>query len=105
MADNSEDNRDYLTGLYNRKQALEGITAAIESARNATEPLSVIVLDIDNMKRLNDYYGLPCGDYIIQEIAQILDKNVPSDALLARTQGNEFTIVLANTKEESARIL
>jgi diguanylate cyclase (GGDEF)-like protein len=65
----------------------------------------MIVFDIDDMKGLNDYNGLTCGDYLIGEVASLLAKNIPTNALLARSGGDEFTLVLPRTTKESAEQL
>ena len=100
-----ENRRDQMTGLYHKSEIPRFIAGLIEKGREETEHLSMIIIDIDDIKGINDYHGLPCGDYAIRELAALLVKNVPENSFLARSGGDEFTIVLPHTAYESAQLL
>lgn len=85
---------DLLTGLPNRTALLESLTAATTEALRADEKLVVISADIDHFKRVNDAYGMRVGDAYLERIARILVSRLRARDLIARTGGDEFTIVL-----------
>jgi len=86
--------RDTLTGLYNRAYFLNQIRAL--SDRNAILGLglAVLMLDVDNFKRVNDVYGHPAGDFVLKEVAAVLRESTRGEDLVARYGGEEFVIAL-----------
>ncbi len=88
---------DALSGLYNRRYVLEVSTRLFETARRYNQNLSVIMLDIDDFKRINDTFGHAIGDDVIAHCATMLTKNVRNTDVLARYGGEEFLIILPNT--------
>ena len=93
---------DPLSGLYNRTKADEVIKREIEDALLNKKPLSIIMLDIDNFKKINDTMGHLAGDSVIQKFAQIIKYNSRSSDIVVRNGGDEFLIICTNTELESA---
>ena len=90
---------DPLTGLGNHRHFQEQLQLKIESAEQTRLPLSVVLLDLDNFKQINDRYGHPVGDKVLAEVAARL-----RDAGQAfRLGGDEFAVVLPGHGEEAAR--
>ena len=91
--------RDPLTGLLNRR----GFEAALDEMLAAgVRSGAVVVLDIDNFKRINDGYGHPAGDRVIVELARTLDRSAIGGARLARFGGEEFVVLLSHVDEATA---
>jgi diguanylate cyclase (GGDEF)-like protein len=85
---------DGLTGLYNRRYMVEYLTSLLNIAKRAEKPLGVLVVDIDNFKRLNDEYGHKTGDLVLREIAHVMRSSLREGDTIARFGGEEFVIVL-----------
>jgi len=85
--------RDLLTGLYNRNYFNETINREIERARRNREDLSVIIIDIDKFKQINDTYGHLHGDGVLKECANILSSAARKSDILCRFGGDEFLII------------
>jgi diguanylate cyclase (GGDEF)-like protein len=98
--------RDGLTGLANRRQLDESLEAECRRAVRAGSPLSFLLLDIDNFKRLNDTYGHPAGDEVLRRLGAVLSgfANRAGD-LVARYGGEEFGLLLSSTSPEQATSL
>ena len=96
---------DALTGLSNRRVFNERIHALMDSADRYDHPLSMISMDLDKFKAINDNLGHQAGDEVLIEVADVLKKAVRSTDLLIRMGGDEFLIVLDQTDKDSARIL
>nr|VUD30677.1 diguanylate cyclase [Raoultella sp. NCTC 9187] len=88
--------RDPLTRLHNRSYFYDALNAQLTKA-SASQPLSVIVSDLDYFKRINDSYGHVQGDKVIQFTADVLQKNVRPQDVAARIGGEEFALLLVNT--------
>jgi diguanylate cyclase (GGDEF)-like protein len=94
---------DYLTGLHNRRHFAQ--LAERELARSISQqiPLSLLMIDIDHFKSINDTWGHAAGDEVLQRVAQII-KNMLCDLdIVARLGGEEFSVVLLETAAEQAR--
>ncbi len=92
--------RDYLTGVYNRRYFFNRGEELYQHAQEKGSPMAAAVLDVDHFKRLNDAYGFDGGDSLLQEFTNILREHL-SRFLLARPSGEEFFILmpgLDNTK-------
>ena len=89
--------RDPLTGLYNRRKFQEFMQSEIIRATRHDRGFSVIMIDLDDFKHINDTYGHPVGDTILKEIAVLLDTGLRRVDLLARLGGDEFAIILPET--------
>lgn len=93
---------DPLTRLYNRRFFFSEADYLLELARSGRTPLSVMVIDIDHFKQVNDTYGHGVGDQVIVSMAQTLKKFSRSKDLIARFGGEEFVMLLPETGLEEA---
>jgi len=96
---------DPLTKLNNRRLFLEEAKRMIEYARRYGEPLSLIMMDIDNFKNINDEYGHDIGDLALKKLAEVVRRNIRSSDLAARFGGEEFVILLPRTDEKGAELV
>jgi diguanylate cyclase (GGDEF)-like protein len=94
--------RDYLTGLYNRRFFMERFFEELAWSVRYKETLSIMMLDIDFFKKINDTYGHSCGDEILKQIANALLSVLRTEDIVARYGGEEFIILLPNTNPEGA---
>lgn len=84
--------RDGLTGLFNRRVFEEMLE--LEGRKREVSPFSLLVIDVDNFKMINDTYGHPAGDLVLQMIARILRERTRGSDVVARSGGEEFTVML-----------
>lgn len=85
--------RDGLTGVYNRKHLDERLDGEIAAALRTSGPLSVVMVDVDFFKRVNDTFGHPGGDEVLRRTAAALEGSLRAGDILARYGGEEFTAV------------
>jgi len=97
--------KDSLTQLYNRRHFETEFTQLLHMAKRQKQNISLILLDIDNFKSINDTYGHSVGDDVLRTIAQILIERTRRSDLIARYGGEEFVILLPNTDESGAKCL
>lgn len=95
-------NRDYLTNLYNRRYFNEIANIYFKNAKRSKNPISTIVIDIDNFKQINDRYGHAAGDKVLMDLSELLRKNVRDCDLVSRSGGEEFSILLPFAKKNDA---
>ena len=93
--------RDYLTGLYNRRYFTEEAEQQLHKCQREGTPVSLVVLDIDFFKSINDEYGHLAGDQVLQQMAQYFDDGL-GRFLVARTGGEEFSVLLPGLDNEKA---
>ncbi len=93
---------DYLTGLYNHRYAHERLESELNRARRQEEPLSIVMLDLDRFKGINDTYGHLAGDQVLREVGRILKDTCRNYDVAARYGGEEFLIILPGTKLDDA---
>ncbi len=86
--------RDGLTGLFNRRVLEEMLE--IEGCKRKVAPLSLLVIDLDNFKLVNDTYGHPAGDLVLQTVARVLRENTRGSDLAVRSGGEEFSVLLSS---------
>lgn len=96
---------DGLTGLANHRTFQFGLEAMLERAKRNRTPLCLLLADLDHFKSVNDNYGHPFGDQILQKVAEVLMATVRTVDLASRYGGEEFAIVLENSDAEDARVL
>jgi diguanylate cyclase (GGDEF)-like protein len=98
-------NKDFLTGLYNRRYFFETGSTLFANAQRQHINLSIALLDIDFFKKINDTYGHDAGDVVLQHLSAIMQKRFRKTDIVARLGGEEFCILLVNDHcEESFTI-
>lgn len=89
--------RDPLTGLYNRRRFEEFLEYEVDRARRHSHPFSLIMIDLDDFKFINDTYGHPVGDLALKTLTVMLEGSLRKGDLMARLGGDEFAIILPET--------
>jgi len=98
-------NTDTLTGIANRRHFVEVADREFSRARRYGHPLSVLMLDIDRFKTINDRWGHPMGDRVIQELAQLTQSVIRGHDLCGRLGGDEFALILPETDSAGAQLI
>jgi diguanylate cyclase (GGDEF)-like protein len=93
---------DALTGLINRRQFNHQLDAEIARTKRYRNPLSLALFDIDDFKKINDFYGHTTGDRILKELGQLVISNVREADIPARYGGEEFALILPETGQIDA---
>jgi len=93
---------DSLTGLYNRRYLLTHLGRLMEDTAHRQKPLSVLMVDVDHFKPVNDTHGHAVGDLALQHITEIMRSNVRNVDTVARLGGEEFLIVMPDTQDTFA---
>lgn len=97
--------RDPLTGLHNRRGFNEQALAIWSTAVRKQRPLSLIMLDLDHFKNINDLHGHAAGDHVLELTARLLEENCRAGDVIARWGGEEFLLMLPETDLTEARTL
>ncbi len=93
---------DSLTGLPNRRSAMDQLEQAWSAASRTGAPLAVMVIDIDHFKHINDTYGHAAGDMVLREAASVLRTSARREDSVCRIGGEEFLVICPNTDLEAA---
>lgn len=96
---------DPLTGLYNRRFALQRLAAEVARSERRGHPLTVLTLDLNDFKEINDKYGHPVGDQVLQEFAAHLNKVIRGSDLAVRLGGDEFLVLLPECTLEQLQLV
>jgi diguanylate cyclase (GGDEF)-like protein len=96
---------DPLTGAYNRRTFHEIAEREMSRARRANQPLSIIMLDIDHLRRLNDDYGQKAGDEVLQRFADIVRTALRKEDMLVRFAGEQFLVMLPEVSGPGAVVV
>jgi diguanylate cyclase (GGDEF)-like protein len=94
--------RDPLTGLYNRRFLEDYVGALVSSSQRRKSPFSVLMLDLDFFKQVNDTHGHEAGDKVIKTMADLLVRSLRASDMAVRYGGEEFLLVLTDTSAETA---
>ncbi|WP_346746637.1 diguanylate cyclase [uncultured Campylobacter sp.] len=95
-------NKDFLTGLFNRRYFYDGMQEYLASLEENPMPYAVAVIDVDGLKNINDKYGQDSGDKILKLLAKKLIDDTKSSDIAARFGGGEFCVLLKNVSQEDA---
>jgi diguanylate cyclase (GGDEF)-like protein/PAS domain S-box-containing protein len=98
-------NTDSLTGLANRRFLLERLSSEIERHSRSGLTLGFLMLDLDNFKRINDRYGHPVGDLVLQQAAKCMQQTVRESDVVGRVGGEEFAVIAVDTIGEGPFVL
>jgi diguanylate cyclase (GGDEF)-like protein len=96
---------DGLTGLLNRRAFNAQLDARLREAQRYRKPLSLLLLDIDHFKKVNDTHGHPAGDAVLCGVAQVVKKQARETDFVARYGGEEIALVLPETDSTGARAI
>src|SRR5690606_8121812 len=88
---------DALTGCYNRRYFVEAAVKLVQAARRHRMPLSIIMMDIDYFKRINDQHGHHAGDRVLETVAAVCREELREEDVFARHGGEEFIVALPHT--------
>ena len=93
---------DPVTGLYNRHHLQTVLPASIDSARGGTRALSILLVDLDALKPVNDRWGHAAGDRMLRCVAEALVANVRPSDTVARLGGDEMAVIMPDTDADTA---
>ncbi len=93
---------DGLTGAYVKRYLVEAMEKEITRARRYERALSFVLFDNDHFKKINDFHGHLAGDYVLKELARIVQTNIRRDEIFARYGGEEFALLLPETPIDGA---
>jgi diguanylate cyclase (GGDEF)-like protein len=96
---------DPLTGLYNRRFALQRLAAEVARSERRGHPLTVLTLDLNEFKQINDQHGHPAGDHVLQEFAAHLNRVIRGSDLAVRLGGDEFLVLLPECTLEQLQLV
>jgi len=98
-------NFDAVTGIYNKHAFIKRLDEEFSHAKRANIPLSLMMIDIDFFKKVNDSYGHLAGDFVLTHIAKRIGQTIRNEDILARYGGEEFVVILRGTDKDNAVLL
>jgi diguanylate cyclase (GGDEF)-like protein len=96
---------DFLTGIRNRRYFIELVNMEINRARRYEHPLTMVCLDLDNFKAVNDCFGHSTGDILLRLVAHTIRENIRVTDTVARLGGDEFGILMPETGRNVAEVV
>lgn len=93
---------DFLTGAYNRRYFEQRLKEEFQRSQRHRRMLSLVTLDLDHFKQINDQYGHAMGDKVLQQVAETVQQRVRDSDVFARIGGEEFALILPDTSEPKA---
>jgi diguanylate cyclase (GGDEF)-like protein len=96
---------DFLTGIRNRRYFIELVNMEIDRARRYEHPFTVVCLDLDNFKMVNDCFGHTTGDIVLRLVARTIRENIRVTDTVARLGGDEFGILMPETGRNVAEVV
>jgi diguanylate cyclase (GGDEF)-like protein len=96
---------DPLTGLYNRRFAMQRLASEVARSERRGHPLTVLTLDLNEFKQINDIHGHPAGDQVLQEFAAHLNRVIRGSDLAVRLGGDEFLVLLPECTMEQLELV
>ncbi len=96
---------DGLTQVHNKRYLDEFLEREVLRSQRHNRPLSLLALDIDRFKAINDSFGHLCGDFVLRELTTVIRGMVRQEDLFARAGGEEFVVVLVETTQEQAKLV
>jgi diguanylate cyclase (GGDEF)-like protein/PAS domain S-box-containing protein len=96
---------DFLTGIPNRRMFNQALTLEAKRSRRYGRPITLVYIDVDNFKYMNDHFGHATGDELLKTIGTTLETSVRSTDMAARLGGDEFAVLLPETDEASAGVI
>ncbi len=96
---------DSLTGAFNRQGIEDAIRIGLWEWRSQKKPLSLVLIDIDHFKKINDEHGHAIGDHVLSTLSNIVKQHIRSNDLFARWGGEEFVLLCRDTKIEQASLI
>lgn len=100
-----EAERDFLTGVYNRKSFDRRLVEMLDGAKQQRQQICLMMVDIDNFKRINDQFGHPIGDEVLKTVAKSMTDTLKGMDCIARYGGEEFAVILPNTPLAGGRVV
>ncbi len=95
---------DFLTGVYNRRYWQDKVENMFKNCQNSDKTASIILIDIDDFKLINDKYGHSIGDDVLKHIAKTIQESMPVDSIVGRFGGDEFAAVVPQNLSQSIKI-
>ncbi len=96
---------DGLTGLHNRRAFHTRLAEEVERAERHSHEVSLLMVDVDHFKQINDVFGHPTGDKVLKRVAKVLNDNAREYDFVSRFGGEEFTVILPKTDEAEAMVI
>jgi diguanylate cyclase (GGDEF)-like protein len=97
--------RDGLTGAFNKGHFLQRLQTEAAYAKRHKVPLSLLMMDVDHFKKINDSFGHPAGDFVLASLGQIVQGTIRAEDLLARFGGEEFAVLCRGVSANRALVL
>lgn len=94
---------DRLTSTLNKRYMIQKITEEMETLEEENRWISLMMIDVDNFKKLNDRFGHLAGDKLLEQLAEVIQKNLSNEDLLARWGGDKFLIMLKNQNTDKVQ--